>query len=214
MKLEAKARLLAKDTVGGYPVEHELNLNIKFSNSDIYKTVINMLAAAQWNCAVGHSGTVAAFFDGDGSDKIEIEGLPENDGADMANAASSYGDGLMMHIGPSSAMAYNDIYSDDGAIKGYKSTKVWPTLEVDGSVVQAVAGDPGVGSTQSEQWVVPEAVEDHESDLLVDPTQQNLDVQDKMEPPVALVNGTDLEVLLEPMENVDMDTNQKTWESP
>jgi hypothetical protein len=117
MKLEAKKRLQAADE------EQVLNLTIR-CKGEAYKTLINFLGAVAQNCNAGHSAVVAAFFDGDGSDKLKIEGLPENDGAAMANACGDYGDGLMALIGPSSALAYSD--GHDGT---FTRKAVWPTKE-------------------------------------------------------------------------------------
>jgi hypothetical protein len=89
-----------------------MNLEVYCSNEETARTVANWLAAAARNCGVGHSATVAAFFDGDGADFIEVKGLPENDGAAMADACGNWGDGLMAHIGPYSAQAYNTSYAD------------------------------------------------------------------------------------------------------
>lgn len=198
MKLEARTRLVASE-------EHVLDIKIQCSTKEAYKTIVNMLQAIEYNCGVGHSATIAGFFDGDGSDKITVEGLPEGSGRDMARAGCDYGDGLMLHIGPASAMAYADI--------GDKFTRatVWPPERAS---LTAVAGDPGVGATQSEQWF-PATGEDEaaaDSELLIDPSRSDLDVQEKMETPVALVNGADLETLLAPFENTDPEASQQTWE--
>lgn len=106
-KLEAAKRLLA--TSG----EVELNLKIRCSG-DAGLTLINLLAAIEYNTNVGHSCTIGAFFDGDGADKISIEGLPDNKGKDMAEACGNHGDDLMAHIGDYSASVYNTSYNDTG----------------------------------------------------------------------------------------------------
>lgn len=102
--------------------------------------------------------------------------------------------------------------------------------------LHAVAGDPGVGATQSEQWF-SEGVELPETDqyrnllidpvhmhvagcvcascdVLVDPEEYDLDTQEKMETPVALVNGDLLEELIEPFTNNPPEAGQQTWDSP
>lgn len=114
MKLEAKQRLLAADD------EQVLNLTIR-CRGEAGKTLVNLLGAIAQNCNIGHSAVVAAFFDGDGADKVMIEGLPENDGAEMANACGDYNDSLMALIGPHSAMAYSD--HNDGT---FTRKTVWP----------------------------------------------------------------------------------------
>lgn len=115
MKLEAKSRLLAAEQP---PV---LELKIQCSNMDTYLTLVNLLGAIQYNCDVGHSAVVGAFFDGDGADKVEIKGLPDNEGSDMAKAASDYNDSLMVQVGPHSAQAY----ADDN-VGGFSRKTVWP----------------------------------------------------------------------------------------
>jgi hypothetical protein len=71
---------------------------------------------------------VAAFFDGDGADFIEVKGLPENDGAAMADACGNWGDGLMAHIGPYSAQTYNTSYADVNgeSVEVLRRKTVWP----------------------------------------------------------------------------------------
>jgi hypothetical protein len=105
-----------------------MNLEVYCSNEETARTVANWLAAAARNCGVGHSATVAAFFDGDGADFIEVKGLPENDGAAMADACGNWGDGLMAHIGPYSAQAYNTSYADVNgeSVEILRRKTVWP----------------------------------------------------------------------------------------
>lgn len=105
-----------------------MNLEVYCSNEETARTVANWLAAAARNCGVGHSATVAAFFDGDGADFIEVKGLPENDGAAMADACGNWGDGLMAHIGPYSAQTYNTSYADVNgeSVEILRRKTVWP----------------------------------------------------------------------------------------
>lgn len=105
-----------------------LKLEIYCSNEDTVKTISNLLAAISRNCGVGHSATVAAFFDGDGADFMEVKGLPPNDGAAMADACGDWGDGLFAMIGPHSAIAYNTVYKTvDGKDEQLlRQTKCWP----------------------------------------------------------------------------------------
>lgn len=105
-----------------------MNLEVYCSNEETARTVANWLAAAARNCGVGHSATVAAFFDGDGADFIEVKGLPENDGAAMADACGNWGDGLMAHIGPYSAQTYNTSYADVNgeSVEVLRRKTVWP----------------------------------------------------------------------------------------
>lgn len=105
-----------------------LNLEIRCGNQETARTLSNMLAAIAHNCGVGHSATVAAFFDGDGADFVEVKGLPENDGAAMADACGNWGDGLMAMIGPNSAIAYNTIYKDVDGVQEQivRRTACWP----------------------------------------------------------------------------------------
>jgi hypothetical protein len=104
IKIEASQRLKAAK-LGGYDAE-VLDLRVT-GTPEALKTLTNLLAAIQWNTNVGHSCKVAAYFDGDGADKIRIDGLPDNLGADMAEAASSYGDGFMMEISAEKAWGHN-----------------------------------------------------------------------------------------------------------
>ncbi len=108
-----------------------LKLEVYCSNEATVKTISNLLAAISRNCSVGHSATVAAFFDGDGADFVEVKGLPENDGAAMADACGDWGDGLMAQIGPNSAIAYNTVYKDVAGVSEQmvRRTKCWPTKE-------------------------------------------------------------------------------------
>lgn len=205
MKIEASERLLA--TQERPPV---LNLQIQCDTEEAYLTLVNMLAAIQWCGGVGHSAVVGAFFDGDGSDKVRIEGLPDNSGAEMADACSAYGDGLMAMIGPHSATAYNDVYGESGMPSGYKRECVFKDGKSLIASIQAVAADPGVGSVQTDQWFSPnETNQAHDSELLYDPQLQSkvhastcicadclfqaedyqLDQQEKMETAPAVLNG-------------------------
>lgn len=119
-KLEAKQRLQAK------PESVRLTLTID-CEGDAGKTLINLLGVIQWNCNVGHSAVVGAFFDGDGWDKIKIEGLPEGDYKEMAEALSSYGDGHLAQVGPKSAIAWNEkLYDDKEGRYVVTRTKVYP----------------------------------------------------------------------------------------
>lgn len=104
----------------------------------------------------------------------------------------------------------------------------------------AVAADPGVGEGQSEQWfseggpssqahdseMLIDPVPVHTAscicascDILLDPERYDLDQQEKMETPVALING-DTEVegdhfedLIDPLENVPPQATN-TWDNP
>ncbi len=102
------------------------------------KTLINLLAAIEYNTQVGHSATMAAFFDGDGSDKVSIEGLPENDGQAMAEACGNYGDDLMAMIGTDIALAYNSKYTEDGQ-KVVTQRACWPPEKVEAKPIKLEA---------------------------------------------------------------------------
>lgn len=84
MKLEAKQRLVAAGP------KQTLKLEIECSG-DAYLTLVNLLGVIQHNCGVGHSATVAAFFDGDGADFVRIKGLPDGEYREMAEALGAYG---------------------------------------------------------------------------------------------------------------------------
>jgi hypothetical protein len=91
-------------------------------------TLVNLLGVIQWNGRVGHSATVGAFFDGDGAGQVRIEGLPKGDYAEMAKELSSYGDGHLAEVGPSSARAWNTVHPEELTEEHHivKPTKVWP----------------------------------------------------------------------------------------
>jgi hypothetical protein len=111
------ADLDGRDTV-------KLSLQVE-GTPDAVKVLVNLLAAIQYNTNVGHSCTIGAYFDGDGADKLRFEGLPENDGKEMAEACGNYGDGLMAQIGLDIALAFNTTYTEDHQ-QMVRQTKVWP----------------------------------------------------------------------------------------
>lgn len=108
MKTIPSKTIVEADTAG----DVEFNLSIKCNQSG-YRTLINLLGAIQYNCDVGHSAVVAAFFDGDGADKVKILGLPDNNGKEMAEACGTYGDDLMALIGIEHATAYNQMLATE-----------------------------------------------------------------------------------------------------
>lgn len=111
-----------------------INAEIYCSNEDTAATIANWLAAVARNCAVGHSATVAAFFDGDGADYIDVKGLPDNAGAEMADAGGNWGDDLMLHVGPHSAQAYGSGYATTASgdsVETLRKKTVWPAEKAD-----------------------------------------------------------------------------------
>lgn len=101
----------------------KMHLTIEASG-EAFDTLVNLLAAIQWAGEVGHSGKFGCFIDGDGADKIRIEGLPENQGADMANATCSYGgDYEIFHA--MGAWCESGVRTEDNPT-GIKVTRVWP----------------------------------------------------------------------------------------
>ena len=120
ISINAASRLLLADSE-----ETVLNLTIK-CKGEAALTLINLLGAIQYNTQVGHSCVIGAFFDGDGADKLEIEGLPENEGSKMADACSNYGDGLLALIGPTSATTYNIGYNEQNE-EILRKQNVWPS---------------------------------------------------------------------------------------
>lgn len=126
MRIEAKSRLRAK--LDGMETQI-LNLKIE-ATPEAMKTLVNLLAAIQYNTGVGHSCTIGAFFDGDGADKIWIEGLPDNLGKEMAAACSSHGDGVLAMIGADTAHTYNTQYEDVGgkSIETIRKKSVYPEV--------------------------------------------------------------------------------------
>ena len=99
MKLEAKQRLAAAE-------QETLEISITAS-PDMLKRIVNLLGVIQWNSSVGHSATVGTFVDGDGADRITVDGLPDGDYRDMAEALSSYGDSYFAEVSENYAKAHN-----------------------------------------------------------------------------------------------------------
>lgn len=92
--------------------------------AEAFDTVVNLLAAIQWAGGAGHSGKFGCFIDGDGADKIRIEGLPENQGGEMANATCAYGgDYEMFHA--TGAWCESAPRTEENPT-GIRATKVWP----------------------------------------------------------------------------------------
>lgn len=95
-------------------------------------TLVNLLAAIEYNTQVGHSATIGAFFDGDGADKVRVSGLPKNEGAEMAKACSAYGDDVAAIIGTSTAHSLTDFYVDDqdgNTVKAFKRVTVYRSTD-------------------------------------------------------------------------------------
>ena len=109
IKIEAAERLRATK-LAGYDAE-TLDLRI-VATPEAMKTLVNLLAAIQYNTNIGHSVMLASFFDGDGQDKVSFEGLPENLGIEMSDAAREMGDGYMQSIQSDVAFAHNYRYQD------------------------------------------------------------------------------------------------------
>ena len=103
-----------------------MNLTIEASQ-EAFDTLVNLLAAIQWASSVGHSGKFGCYIDGDGADRIRINGLPNNTGADMANATCAYGgDYEIFHA--LGAWCESGVRTEDNPT-GVKATKVWPLKE-------------------------------------------------------------------------------------
>lgn len=96
-------------------------------SGEAFDTLVNLLAAIQWAGSAGHSGKFGCFIDGDGADKIRIEGLPPNQGSDMARATCEYGgDYEMFHA--NGAWCESGIRTEE-CPTGIRATKVWPIEE-------------------------------------------------------------------------------------
>jgi hypothetical protein len=96
-------------------------------SGEAFDTLVNLLAAIQWAGSAGHSGKFGCFIDGDGADKIRIEGLPPNDGSKMAQATCEYGgDYEMFHA--NGAWCESGVRTEE-VPTGVKVTKVWPSEE-------------------------------------------------------------------------------------
>jgi hypothetical protein len=113
---------LEVSNIEGRPTK-KMNLTIEGSG-EAFDTLVNLLAAIQWASGAGHSGKFGCFVDGDGADKIRIQGLPPNQGADMANATCSHGgDYEIFHsLG---AWCESGVRTENNPT-GMKVTKVWP----------------------------------------------------------------------------------------
>lgn len=85
--------------------------------------VLALLAMIQFNGHVGHSGIFGISWDGDGSDKIDIDGLKQVfiDNKDGINACTSYG-GYVEFVGESGNFFV-------GSGKDLNTKKVWPKEE-------------------------------------------------------------------------------------
>lgn len=121
-KINAATRLV---TAANKQVQY---LDLRISGSpEAIQTITNLLAVIEWNCQVGHSATVGAFFDGDGADKITIEGIPDANkklGRDMAQACSSYGDDILARIASGTAAVLNTVYKE--GVESVRTTVVYP----------------------------------------------------------------------------------------
>lgn len=116
MSIKQLAVLDGRDT-------QKMTLTIE-GTEEALKTVANLLAALQWAGSAGHSGKFGCFFDGDGADKISIEGLPDNVGADMANATCAYGgDYEIFHA--TGAWCESGVRTEDNPT-GMRVTRVYP----------------------------------------------------------------------------------------
>lgn len=112
--IQAKSRLQAR--LGASSETEKVTLTIE-ATPDAMKRLLNLLGAIQYNTGVGHSCSMGAFFDGDGPDKVWVEGLPDENkklGADMASACSERSDGLVALIDTTSAVAYDARYQGEG----------------------------------------------------------------------------------------------------
>ena len=103
MKLQAASRLQARSS----KYEAEVTLTIK-GNADVVERVKALLFTMGWASGVGHSGFFGTDVDGDGADRLYVEGLSkdeEKEYAKLANALSDYG-GHVEAIGGAGDSAY------------------------------------------------------------------------------------------------------------
>ena len=106
-----------------------LDLKLGFASEEQYRAMAHFLAAVEWEGTAGHSVVVGMFVDGDGSDRMQVKGIPPEMmkvGQDMARLSCEHGDNLMLNIGPDSAQAYNDRYGSDGQVRTYTRDVVYP----------------------------------------------------------------------------------------
>jgi hypothetical protein len=69
----------------------EVTVTVKLTGKPAcVERIMSLLGMIAYNGAVGHSGTFGTWWDGDGSDKIKIEG-PIPDHKDAWNVTSSHG---------------------------------------------------------------------------------------------------------------------------
>lgn len=128
---DASSRLV-KAALDGRKTE-KVTLTVEGTPEALTK-LMNLLAAIQYNTGVGHSCTIGAFFDGDGADKIHVDGIPEANaklGKDMASACSEYGDGLLAQIDTSTAHTLNARYVEysGDTVEIVQRRKVYPEAD-------------------------------------------------------------------------------------
>lgn len=121
VELNAAARLMARPST----YEAEATITIK-GNADVVARVKALLFTMGWASSVGHSGFFGADIDGDGADRLYIEGLDkaeEKEYAKLANALSGYG-GHVEGIGGAGNRAYCLDNNPDGSY--LKRTDIYP----------------------------------------------------------------------------------------
>lgn len=81
--------------------EEEITRTVSITGKpEVVNRVLTLLAMIEYNGAVGHSGNFSIAFDGDGSDKIKLEGVDDvrKQNKDGFNACSGYG-GMVEIVG-------------------------------------------------------------------------------------------------------------------
>lgn len=130
MKINAATRLRsAKADVD----DQEITAKVTITGSqECVERVLALLYLVDHNGKVGHSGTFAIGWDGDGSDRVNIEGFPDDLAKkfnELANTLSSYG-GQVEQVGQGCT---GFVLSGDLEGSHYlKSKRVYPETENEG----------------------------------------------------------------------------------
>lgn len=106
----------------------DMDAKVKLSGSkECVRRVQRLLACIEYNGGVGHSGTFGIAWDGDGADKIRIDGLPKDIDHKQFEAQSNYG-GEVEVVGEGEK-CYVLNSSKDPNHPYLKSRLVWPAEE-------------------------------------------------------------------------------------
>jgi hypothetical protein len=106
----------------------DVDAKVTLSGSkECVRRVQRLLACIEYNGGVGHSGTFGITWDGDGADRIRIDGLPKDIDRKQFEAQSNYG-GAVEVVGEGETCFVLD-NSTDPNYPYLKSRRVWPAEE-------------------------------------------------------------------------------------